>query len=223
MEGRTHLFCTGMFVFAGLFAIFKMGHIGVADAAFLFFASLIGALLPDVDALHSLATKIKLRGPGEYFAYFVRFIALVTKYLLFSALGILLFISGRKGAKHRGIMHSFKGLVLVGLFWLIAGWLFLEYFRLGKYFPALSFSIIGLVFGYLMHLWHDGLTIGGVELMGGLKFSGWLRTGKHEWMLQLFFLISCAFSAHISNAISPLYGLAILLLALPASFLLFGR
>jgi hypothetical protein len=221
MEGKTHLFCSGMFVFAGLFAIFKMGYIGSADAAVFFCASLIGVLLPDVDAPNSLATRMKTKGPAEVFVLLVKFIALVTKYLLFSVLAVLLFLLGKKGAKHRGMMHSFKGMVLVGIFWLIMGWLVLGYLRMGNYFQPLIFAILGLMLGYLLHLWHDGLTVAGVELSGSLKLHGWLKTGKHEWVLQLFFLIFSAFSANLSNSVSSTFGLLALLLALPASFLLF--
>jgi hypothetical protein len=221
MEGKTHLFCTGMFAFALLFATFKLGYVSFYQSMLFFLAALEGVLLPDVDSPNSLGTKIKLAGILKWTAYFAKTIAYITKFFLYLFLKLVLWLFKKRGAEHRGVMHSFKGLVLVGAFWLAIGYLVLLQFNSLKYFPDLVLIVLGLLFGFLLHLWQDALTIGGVKLTDSVHIRGNLKTGKNEWAPQLFFLLFCAFSAHISNALSPLYGVAILILALPASFLLF--
>lgn len=223
MEGKTHLFCTGMVSFALLFAAFKLGYISFYQSALFFFAALEGALLPDIDAPKSLGTKLKLAGILKWVAYFAKTIAYITKFFLYIFLKLILWLFGKWGGRHRGIMHSFAGLIIVGIFWLAIGYAILHQLNSLKYFFDLLLIVLGLMFGYLMHIWQDALTIAGVHLTKSLHIKGKLKTGRHEWLLQLFFLVFCAFSAQITNTVSPIYGLGILLLALPASFLLFVR
>ncbi len=223
MQGLTHLFATAVYLAAAAFAFFKMGYISFFDSILFLIASLLGVLLPDVDAPKSLATKIHLRKPFKYVAYTVRLIAYITKLFLFSFLRLFLFILGKKGRKHRGILHSFKGLLSVSTFWLVLGYFALDYLNLMHHFQSLLMLMIGLIAGYSMHLWHDSLTVSGLQLSDKIKVRGWLKTGRHEWSLQLFFLLISSFSAHITNTVSPIIGLIILITALPATFLLFIR
>ncbi|MEK6953656.1 MAG: metal-dependent hydrolase [Candidatus Micrarchaeota archaeon] len=222
MEGRTHLFCTLMYLGAGAFVAFKAGAFGLFDSVAFLIAAMEGALLPDVDAPKSLGTKIKLAGILKYAAVFAKTIAYITKFGLYLVLKLVLWMFKKRGAEHRGIMHSFWGLILVCAFWLAIGYGALSILNSTKYFKDLLFIILGLLLGYLMHLWHDALTLSGVKFTKAFKISGWLKTGKHEWLLQLFFLIASSFAAHVANSVSPLHGAVALILAIPASYLFFG-
>ena len=222
MEGKTHLFCALVYLGAGAFIAFKAGAFSLFDSIAFLLAGLEGVLLPDVDSPKSLGTKLKLAGVLKYAAFFVKSVAYITKFGLYFVLKLILWMFRKRGAEHRGIMHSFKGLVLVSLFWLGIGYAVLSYFNSTKYFKDLLVIILGLLFGYLMHLWHDSLTVSGVQFTKSHKISGWLRTGRHEWVLQLFFLIVGALAANFANSGSILFGVSALVLAIPASYLFFG-
>lgn len=223
MKGWTHLFCTLMYLGAGAFIGLKAGALSLFDSIAFLIAALEGALLPDVDAPKSLGTKIKITGILKYAAVFVKTIAYITKFGLYLVLKLILWMFKKRGAEHRGIMHSFKGLVLVCMFWLAIGYGLLLFLNSTKYFKDLLIIVSGLLLGYLMHLWHDSLTVSGVAFTKSFKISGWLKTGRHEWMLQLYFLIIGAVAANFGSLGAHNYGILTLVLALPLSYLLFAR
>ncbi|MEK6843554.1 MAG: metal-dependent hydrolase [Candidatus Micrarchaeota archaeon] len=222
MEGKTHLFCALMYFGAALFAAYKAGAVDAYSSLLFFLAAFEGVLLPDIDANKSLITKIKLTGILKFVAFLAKTIAYATKFVLYLFLKLILFFYGKKD-RHRGVMHSFKGLISVCVFWLLIGYLALDYFHAMKYFKDLLLIVLGLLFGYAMHLWHDSLTVAGVAFTSKFKLHGWLKTGRHEFLLQMFFLVISAFSAYLTNSTGYLYGGAILAISIPLSYLFFGR
>jgi hypothetical protein len=222
MEGRTHLFCAFMYFGAAAFLAIKAGYIGFYESLLFLFAAFEGVLLPDIDANKAMITKVKVGGILKFVILFAKTIAYATKFVLYLFLKIILLFYGKRD-KHRGVMHSFKGLVAVCLFWLAIGYLVLSYFNAMKYLFDLILIILGLLSGYLLHLWQDSLTISGVEFASKFKFKGWLKTGKHEWVLQMFFLIISAVAANSANTGNFVFSFLSLLFALPLSFLLFVR
>lgn len=222
MQGKTHLFCALLYFSAASFAAFKAGAIDFYSSLLFLFAAFEGVLLPDIDANKSLITKVKLTGILKFVAFFAKTIAYATKFVLYLFLKLILLFHG-KTDRHRGIMHSFKGLIAVCVFWLIIGYLVLDYFHSMKYFKDLAIIVLGLLLGYLMHLWHDSLTVSGIAFTSKFKLKGWLKTGRHEFLLQMFFLVISAFSAHLTNSIGYIYGAIILAISIPISYLFFGR
>jgi inner membrane protein len=222
MEGRTHLFCTFMFLGAAAFLAIKAGYIGFYESLLFLGASFEGVLLPDIDANKSLITKVKFSGILKFVVFFAQTIAYATKFVLYLFLKLILLFYG-KSDKHRGIMHSFKGLVAVCIFWLAIGYFVLSYFNAMKYLFDLIIIVLGLLSGYLMHLWQDSLTVSGVQFTSKFKIKGWLKTGRHEWVLQLFFLVVCAIAANSASTGNFVFSFLSLLFALPLSFLLFVR
>ncbi|MFH1257764.1 MAG: metal-dependent hydrolase [Candidatus Micrarchaeota archaeon] len=213
MEGKTHLFCAFMYLGAAAFSAFKLGYANVLDSVLFVVAVVISVQLPDVDVT---AGKNNLNR-------IIQIPVMVTKYFLFLPISLLLFFLGKKGAEHRGVMHSLKGLFLVFAFWLVIGVLLLNYFGALNNLRPLSIAVLGLLAGYLFHLWNDALTVSGVQLTDKLKIKGWLKTGKHEWVLQMFFLIISAVAANLANMGNIVYAACALILAFPLSFLLFVR
>lgn len=205
-----------------MFLCIKAGFLPFYGALLFLFASFEGVLLPDIDAAKSLITKVKISGILTFPVFFAKTIAYATKFILYLFLKIILLFYGKRGAEHRGIMHSLKGLVAVCLFWLAIGYLVLDYLHLMKYFRDLLLIIAGLFAGYLMHIWQDSLTVSGVQLTSKIKIRGWLKTGRHEWLLQLFFLAISAVAANFANMGGIAHAASALVLALPLSFLFFG-
>ncbi|MFH0972107.1 MAG: metal-dependent hydrolase [Candidatus Micrarchaeota archaeon] len=213
MQGKTHLFCASMYLGAAAFMAFKAGCAIAFDPLLFLLASIVAVQFPDVDAPNK---KSDLNG-------LFQIPALITKYLLFIPISLLLLIMGKKGAEHRGIMHSLKGLLLVLAFWLMIGILALNYFSAFNNLRLLLLLVLGVLCGYLFHLWQDALTVSGVQFSTNLKIRGWLRTGKHEWLMRLFFLIISAVAANLANTGDTTYAAAVMVLALPLSFLFFGK
>ncbi|MCK9568286.1 metal-dependent hydrolase [Candidatus Pacearchaeota archaeon] len=82
--------------------------------------------------------------------------------------------------KHRGIIHSFSFLLIVGIFLFF-------YFR-ETFYP--------FIFGYSLHLILDCLTINGLRIFYPLKFKakGFLRTGGvFENLFFVFLFLVCFF------------------------------
>ena len=103
----------------------------------------------------------------------------------------------KKIGGHRGFMHS---LMMATILWGIMFSLQIEFFN-PKYSFYLSLTVLGIIAGFLSHLFIDTLTVSGVPWLwplSGKKISlGKLHTSNkfHQWLIRLLCL--CLIGASI--------------------------
>ncbi|MEK6923964.1 MAG: metal-dependent hydrolase [Candidatus Micrarchaeota archaeon] len=163
-------FVTAVVFFSPLaFALFS-GVEGSLALFLLFMAgALAGVLMPDSDVAGA-------RGDAR-FGLFVS----ATRWALFKPLSLALRLAGfRRAGDHRGVMHSYAGLVAGVALWFAAAAVVSLAFSSAMVF-ALAFAS-GIALGYAFHLFEDSLTVTGVR-----------------WLFPKGFLLKGRISLHYSS------------------------
>ncbi len=201
MKGRTHLAITALVGGAYLFALYysfvgaleggmaatttglasgwKMAAGLVATLGAAWIGVLVGSLLPDADAEDALVFRKRVGG-----GYALKAAGLLTKWLAYKPvawLGGRLW--GKKWEGHRRLLHSLKGALLVFGFWLIGGLIMLGLFSAVSLSRLWLSFCLGLLFGFLLHVWEDSLTVAGVEWVKGVRLQGKIKTGYGGWRI----------------------------------------
>ncbi|MFH1106860.1 MAG: metal-dependent hydrolase [Candidatus Micrarchaeota archaeon] len=225
MLGRSHLLITFLHAGAILYALSAMAYFGFLEALAVFLGALAGALLPDVDAVDALA--FRLRGGG---GLSLKLLAYTTKWVLYKPVTLLARLFGRRSWGHRGGLHSLAGAGLVAFFWLGLGTVLIYLSGALELFAWWFFFCLGIGCGFLLHLWQDSLTAGGIRWLPTLRVQGRLLTGYWGWRVwkmegaALAVIGACSLSSMaLVTSDNPHAGLAVALLGFPLSWLAFGR
>ncbi|MFH1199906.1 MAG: metal-dependent hydrolase [Candidatus Micrarchaeota archaeon] len=225
MLGRNHLLVTFLHAGAILYALSALSYLGSLEAFAIFFGALAGCLLPDVDSVDALAFRMRVGGGLS-----LQLLAYCTKWLLYKPIAALAGLFGRQNWGHRGALHSLAGAGLVTLFWLGLGGVLAYFVGELALFSWWFLFCLGLGGGFLLHLWQDSLTAGGIRWLPTLFASGRISTGYFGWRvwrteagaLAVFSACSFASMALVTSG-NPKAGLAVALGAFPVSWLAFGK
>ncbi len=175
MLGKYHVLITLLMVLPFLKFLSLNFGLGI-----LVFGLIIGSLLPDaVDANDSYLFNISSRKLfGRFACFMLRLSGKLTRHILKPFSWILKLFFWRLNISHRGIWHSFLGILIISLSWLIITLIFSVYF--GN--PILFFSF-GIFLGCFLHLLQDSFTVYGVNWLYPLDFKirGKIKTvGKFD-------------------------------------------
>lgn len=223
MNGRAHLL-SGIFLLAPVLLAFNArGELSLLQTILAGLGIFLGIIAPDFDvgALSMSYRPLGFYGKKRETSFAVALDKLagtlgwifsnISRFFFFEPLVLFLHVAGYKGiAKHRGVMHSLFAALLCSCFWvfvllvgsLIAG--------VGPQ-PAFAFGV-GLLVGFLFHLYCDSLTPHGVNWMFPHEFvvHGKIRTGSELYGKGVKFIESQLFAL----AAFALSGIALLWLLL---------
>lgn len=129
---------------------------------------IVGSLLPDtVDAKDSYLLNLKSKKPLKRFIYFIlRFSGKLTRFILKPLSWILKLFFWKLNISHRGLWHSFLGILIISLNWFILTLILSVY--LGNLILFFSF---GIFLGCFLHLLQDSFTVHGIKWLYPLNFK----------------------------------------------------
>ncbi len=129
---------------------------------------IVGSLLPDtVDAKVSYLLNIKSKKPLKSFVYsLLRFSGKLTRFILKPFSWILKLFFWKLNISHRGLWHSFFGILIISLSWFILTLLLSVY--LGN---SILFFSFGIFLGCFLHLLQDSFTVHGIKWIYPLNFK----------------------------------------------------
>jgi len=127
-----------------------------------------GSLLPDaIDANDSYLLNIKSRKILRKFICFIlRFSGKLTRFILKPLSWILKLFFWKLNISHRGLWHSFLGILIISIIWFIITLIFSVY--LGN---SILFFSFGIFLGCFLHLLQDSFTVTGINWLYPLNFK----------------------------------------------------
>lgn len=155
------------------------------------FGVFIGALAPDADANDSAIFHTRMPGRRNRRVYFLPFFGYGIKYLVYYPISLpfILLLGERGMPRHRGLLHSVIGLVLMTLVVGFYAWL------IGTAVLALPWNetvlafLFGLLGGAVFHLLEDSCTKSGVAWLFPLsehRTRGQITTGNGDRRPMLY-------------------------------------
>ncbi|MFH1306132.1 MAG: metal-dependent hydrolase [Candidatus Micrarchaeota archaeon] len=201
MRGNQHFlftfFTLGALLFPLSFFTFDFSYL------WLLFWACIGSLLPDVDVGKGHEARSKIGGTAFFvgikgaqainliFGKILSITGIITHWLVFKPYSLILWLLGfRVSFKHRGIFHSLPAAIFTSIFLTVLVYFVANY--IGFSSPQFQFyTFLGILFGFLFHLFHDSLTISGVQWLApflSFEIYGNHKTGGEGQLLPTLFI-----------------------------------
>ena len=147
------------------------------------FIVLLFSNFPDIDISNNRKSSTKIITSTFYF-FFALFAILSRK---------------RKSIKHRGITHTFQGLIFFSTSVLII-WILLLELPINAYWLYSPIIPLSAIVAYILHLLGDAVTKEGVDFfMNGKKIRGIIRVGKTDYAFASIYAILQIFSLAYLN------------------------
>ncbi len=208
MRGDQHVFYTLLSAVILLSPVLSVENIFLL--LIFLIAVFIGSLAPDADSADSAIMHGIPGGEGgirilrRHTVLILPFFGYLIRYMIYFPLSVVLWIFtlGRVKPKHRGVLHSLSGIILISLVVTacLAGALYL--LRAQEYFlPVITFGC-GIFFGALMHLLEDSCTKGGVYWFYPIsekKLGGTMVSGSRRYLIITAILGAGAAAVYVND------------------------